>query len=252
MTTCCTCARPKLLDAFSGEGGAGVGYQRAGFCITPCDTSRARLDHYPFDCPGGRPVQGDAVEYIAYHGHEYAAVHASPTCTGYSQGTVAIADRGLRYDRLIGATRNVLRVAGRPYVIENVYGARKELFAPVMLCGRMFGLSATDEDGTKLTLDRHRLFETNWLLLPPEHAPHGWKYNRDHGIQVAGAYGGARRDKTEAREVRRGGYVPSLAVMRELLGTPWMTEKGCQLSIPPAYTWFIGVQLRDHLKAVAA
>lgn len=27
MSTCQTCGRPKLLDAFSGEGGAGVGYQ---------------------------------------------------------------------------------------------------------------------------------------------------------------------------------------------------------------------------------
>ena len=218
--------------------------------MTPVDTSDARLANYPVDCRAVVPIKADAVAYIAEHGHRYAFNHASPTCTGYSQGTVALPDRLSRYDRLIGATREALLMAGRPYVIENVYGARHELVNPAMLCGRMFGLTAIDEDGTVLTLDRHRMFEVHGFpLLVPEHTPHGWAYNRRHGIQVAGAYGGARRDKREAREIRKGGYVPSLAVMRDLLGTPWMSEKGCQLSIPPAYTEHIGRQLLAELMA---
>jgi DNA (cytosine-5)-methyltransferase 1 len=120
-----------------------------------------------------------------------------------------------------------------------------------MLCGRMFGLTTPDTDGTILTLDRHRLFEcSGFPILIPEHVPHGWKTNRRDRIQVAGSYGGARRDKREAREVRKGGYVPaSLEVQRALLGTPWMSEKGCQLSIPPAYTQHIGEQLIAHIAA---
>lgn len=248
---CPICGRFKLRDAFSGEGGAGKGFMRAGFCVDAVDTSEARLEQYPSDCPGAKKFVGDAIAHILEHRHEYAATHASPTCTGYSQGTVAIPDRVSRYDRLIGATREALLMTGQRYVIENVYGARRELLNPAMLCGRQFDLTAIDDDGTKLTLDRHRMFETNWLLIVPEHIPHPWQYNRKHGIQVAGAYGGARRDKREAREIRKGGYVPSVDVMRELLGTPWMTEKGCQLSIPPAYTAFIGEQLMAHVQQEA-
>jgi hypothetical protein len=36
-----------------------------------------------------------------------------------------------------------------------------------MLCGRQFGLGAIDTDGTWLTLDRHRLFESNLPLDRP-------------------------------------------------------------------------------------
>jgi DNA (cytosine-5)-methyltransferase 1 len=168
-----------------------------------------------------------------------------PPCTGYTRGTVAIKGRAQKYDRLIAVVRDLADQIGVPYVIENVEGAKRELRTPALLCGRMFGLTATDTDGTPLVMDRHRLFETNWPLLPPEHLTH------DRTLQVAGSYGGARRDKREAREVRRGGYVPTVEVQRELLGTPWMSEKGCQLSIPPAYTEFIGAQLLEHLERAA-
>lgn len=246
MKTCPACGRPKLLDAFSGEGGAGKGYMNAGFCVDAVDTSARRLMAYPVACERQGRAQADAIEYILDFGLEYAAIHASPTCTGYSRGTAAIPDRLEKYDRLIGVTREALLMVGVPYVIENVADARPELCSPIMLCGRMFGLSATDDDGTPLVMDRHRLFESNIGLMAPEHPPH------DRSIQVAGSYGGARRDKVEARTIRKGGYVPSADVQRALLGTPWMSEKGCQLSIPPAYTQFIGAQLIDHLARSAA
>jgi DNA (cytosine-5)-methyltransferase 1 len=242
---CGTCGQPRLLDAFSGEGGAGLGYIRAGFCVDAIDTSQARLDRYPIVCRAARRIRGDAIAYIAEHGHRYAAGHGSPTCTGYCRGTAAIPDRLSRYDRLIGATREAFLTAGIPYVIENVADARPELRDPALLCGRMFDLATIDDDGTPLVMDRHRLFETSFFYSPPEHHKH------DRSVQVAG-YGGARRDKREAREIRRGGYVPSAAIQRELLGTPWMSEKGCQLSIPPAYTEHIGAQLRDHIASRAA
>jgi DNA (cytosine-5)-methyltransferase 1 len=234
-------SRPTCLDVYCGEGGAGMGYHLAGFDVSGVDNSPARLKRYPF-----RSHQADAIEFILDHGHEYDLIHASPTCTGYSRGTSAIPDRLSRYDRLIAATRDALETTGRPYVIENVADARRELRDPILLCGRMFGLSAVDDDGTPLVMDRHRLFESSLPLMAPEHPKH------DRGVQVAGSYGGARRDKTEAREIRKGGYVPSADVQRALLGTPWMSERGCMLSIPPAFTQFIGEQLRTQLEAVAA
>jgi DNA (cytosine-5)-methyltransferase 1 len=232
--------RPRLLDLYCGEGGASMGYHRAGFDVTGVDTNRARLNRYPFDAH-----QADAIEYVLHHGHEYDAIHASPPCTGYTRGTAAIPDRLTRYDRLIAATREALHIIGCPYVIENVADARPELHNPALLCGRQFDLTTTDDDGTPLVMDRHRLFESNIFLMVPPHPPH------DPTVQVAGSYGGARRDKTEAREIRRGGYVPSHAVQARLLGIDWMSEKGCQLSIPPAYTEHIGGQLLAALDAAA-
>ena len=229
----------KLLDLFCGEGGASVGYARAGFTVTGVDTDAARLAHYPFNS-----IQADALEYLTTHGHKYDAIHASPPCTGYTRGTAAIPDRIARYDRLIAATREALETTGRPYVIENVADARPEMREPLMLCWSMFYApgSVADTDGTPLRMERHRLFESNVPLF----LPGGCNHPKD--VQVAGAYGGARRDKWEARHVRKGGYVPgSVEVLRELLGTPWMSEKGCFLSIPPAYADFIGQQIAAHI-----
>ena len=216
---------------------AGEGYRRAGFCMTPVDTSAERLALYPVDCPAVEPVQADAVSYIANNGARYTLVHASPPCTGYTRGTVAIPDRVSRYDRLIGATREALIVSGvRHWVIENVEGARDELRTPVTLCWTHFRApgSVYDDDGTPLWMRRHRLFETSF----PVWAPGECNHPRD--MQCAGAYGGARRDKWEAKHVRRGGYVPSVDVMRRLLETPWMSEPGCVLSVPPFYAEYLG------------
>jgi DNA (cytosine-5)-methyltransferase 1 len=233
--------RPRLLDLFCGEGGAGMGYHRAGFDVIGVDTDQARLDRYPFPY-----IKADAIEYLLDHGHEYAVRHASPPCTGYSRGTAAIPDRFERYDRLIAATREALIQVGGPYVIENVEDAAPELNNPMMLCWSMFNepRSLLDTDGTPLRMERHRLFESSVWLTPPATCNHPKR------VQVAGAYGGARRNKDEARLIRKGGYVPpSLDVLRALVGADWMTEKGTFLSIPPAYTHHIGTQLRDALRA---
>lgn len=224
-----------LLDAYCGGGGCYRGYARAGWVVVGVDNDPARLREYP-----GPHFKGDALEYIYEYGHMFDAIHASPDCRGYSRGTAALPNRLDRYDRQIAAVRDVLEGTGRPYVIENVNDARPELVDPVLLCGRMFGLEATDTDGTPLVLDRHRLFETNWPLMQPEHPKH------DRRLQVAGVYGGARRDKDEARLVRRGGYVPpDVDVLGALLGIEGMSEAALFKAIPPAYTEWIGLHLLD-------
>jgi DNA (cytosine-5)-methyltransferase 1 len=242
-------SRPRLLDPFSGEGGAAKGYIRAGFDVTGVDI----VDHskrYP-----GTFIQGDALAYIAEHGHEYDAIHASPPCQGYSIATAGNQLARAKHARLIPAVRELLRLTGRPWVIENVELARRQMVDPVMLCGRMFQLGTKDADGMPLVLDRHRLFEASFQLAAPEHPKHGDE-------QVAGVYGGSRRsskpnatpadDRYAARYERKGGYVPrSIAVQQELLGIDWMTVKGMQESIPPAYTEWIGSQLLDRLQAAA-
>ena len=67
-------------------------------------------------------VQTDALEYLAEHGREFDAVHASPPCQAYTVGR-KIHDSGHRHPDLVAPCRELLERTGRPWVIENVPGA---------------------------------------------------------------------------------------------------------------------------------
>jgi len=206
----------------------------AGYDVIAVDNSRARLKRNP----AGMTVLCDAFEAIEDMGRDVDLIWAGFPCQDYSAGTRAARAHGIPtgHKRLIAAGREVMEATGTPWVIENVEGARSELREPLLLCGFMFGLVAVDDDGTTLFMQRHRLFESSQPLVAPVH-------EHETGVQIAGSYGGARRDKREARHVRHGGYVPSAAVQAELLGIDWMTQQGLYLSIPPAYSRYLGNQL---------
>jgi DNA (cytosine-5)-methyltransferase 1 len=138
----------------------------------------------------------------------------------------------------------MLRAIGLPYVIENVVGA--PLVSPITLCGTMFDLKTSDTDGRPLVLKRHRLFESNMLLLQPACRCREYK---QLGAKVGGVYGGGSSDRNHAEQVRRGGYTPAGQVRRELMGIEWTTINELSQAIPPAYTEFIGRQLLDFLGA---
>lgn len=219
----------RLLDLFCCEGGAAVGYDRAGFTVTGVDLDPKFSKRYPFEFHAA-----DALEFVKDHGHEFDAIHASPPCQRYS---ITNASRRHDYPDLIGPTREALQATGKPYVIENVAGA--PLHNPITLCWSHFyepGI-VEDDDGTPLRMERHRLFETNFPVMVGE-------CFHPKEIQVAGSYGGARRDKIEARTVRKGGYVPSKTVQERLLGIDWMTQHGLFQSVPPVYTEHIGGFIR--------
>ena len=233
-------SRPRLLDLFCCEGGAAVGYRRAGWDVVGVDLDRNRLKRYPFESH-----HADALEFAREHAHEFHAIHASPPCQGYSRGN---AGRVTKWPKLIPATREVLAASGLPYVIENVTDAGPEMVDPVALCGCMFALSTIDTDGVRIHLKRERLFETNWDLTAPRPCDHS-------GIEwFAGAYGGARRDKYEAKYVRKGGYVPpEKSVVKALLGIEHdMTWGGLFESIPPAFSEHIGRGLLEVIESEAA
>ncbi len=241
--------KKRLLDLFCCEGGAGAGYARAGFEVFGVDIGSKRkngegytlgpLRHYPFDYH-----HGDALAYVAEHAHEYDAIHASPPCQGYTRGN---AGRVTSWPKLIPDVRRLLVASGKPYVIENVKDAGPHMIDPQGLCGCMFGprgMTTVDTDGVDIYLQRLRLFETNWGMVPPrdhDHTLHEW---------VAGAYGGARRDKYEAKFVRKGGYVPKdKSVVAALLGVEHdMTWNGLFECIPPVYTEYIGSEMLRYIE----
>jgi len=260
-------SRPKLLDLYCCEGGAGVGYQRAGFDVYAVDLDPKYSKRNPFPFHSGSAldvlqtlIEGGSIRFTRdgrdpewLRLADLAAIHASPPCQGYSIATAGNKTARGKHERLIAATRTLLEQTGLPWVIENVEQARTQMIDPLMLCGRMFGLGTYDEDGMPLILDRHRLFEPNVELAPFEHPKHG-------PGQVAGVYGGSRRsskpdatpadDRHAARFERKGGYVPrSQRVQQELLGIDWMSQYGMYQSLPPVYCEFIGAQLLAHIGA---
>jgi DNA (cytosine-5)-methyltransferase 1 len=233
----------RLLDLYCGEGGAAVGYARAGFTVTGVDHRRTAGRYFPFTF-----IADDAIEYAKQYAHEYDVIHASPPCQRHTQGLTATKSSngdGVRAVRRaapsqIAAIRDVLIASGKPYVIENV--PRAPLYDPIVLCGTMFGLSTYDDDDTLLLLQRHRLFESNVVLFSPSECRH------PAGAQWAGVYDGARHDKDAARFERRGGYVPSRAKQFELMGIDWhMTTQGLFQAIPPDYTMHVGSLLMQYV-----
>lgn len=247
--------RPKLLDLFCCEGGASMGYHRAGFDVYGVDLfDKFTQRRYPFLSHKGDAVLamvrllareplafGDTALYLA----DFEAIAASPPCQAYS---ITKHSHNNVHPDLVAPIRWLLRQTGLPYVMENVPGAPLE--TPLTLCGTEFDLVADDQDGRPLHLKRHRLFESNVFL----HGNGGCQCAafKRRGIGVGGAYGGGSVDRQHAKEVRRGGYTPSKPVREALLGIEWMTQNGLSQSIPPSYTEHIGTQLLEHLASEAA
>lgn len=225
---------PVLLDLFCCEGGAARGYAKAGFRVEGVDLNRSVSRRYPFTFH-----YGDALEFLARHGHRYDAIHASPPCQAYSTLAASLTPAQLAgYPKLIDPVRELLEASGKPYIIENVVGA--PLRDPVLLCGSMFGLVTEDRDGTLLRLERHRLFESNIPLTQPE------LHSHDPARKVAGIYGGGRSDRG-GKGSTRGGYTPHLEVRQRIMGVRHMTQLGLSEAIPPAYTEYLGKQLMEYL-----
>ena len=204
---------PLLLDLFCCAGGAAMGYAKAGFDVVGVDIEPQ--PNYPFEFH-----QDDAINFLALEGHNFDAIHASPPCQAYSE-TQRL--RGNTHPELIPQVRANLISTLKPWVIENVPGS--PLIEPVELCGSMFGLHVY----------RHRLFEASFRITPPVHWPHtapqtkmGRKPKDGEFIHVVGNFSGVEYAK-------------------RAMGIDWMNRNEMAQAIPPAYTEFIGWQLRAAL-----
>lgn len=207
--------KPRLLDTFCKAGGAGMGYHRAGFEVVGVDIEFQK--RYPFEFH-----QGDALEYIRDHGHEFDVIHASPPCQAYTWASAKHRNNGKVYPDLVIPTREALDSTGKPYIIENVVGAI--LLKPFVLCGTMFGLKVI----------RHRQFEINprFVTLIPQCFHNGSVPNGDY-CTVAGHGGDGKA---------------SLKAWKEAMGIDWMNKQELTQAIPPAYCEFMGRQLLNFLR----
>lgn len=214
--------RPLLLDLFCCEGGAAMGYHRAGFDVIGVDNDASHLARYPFPC-----IQGDAVQIGAALGHRFDAIHASPPCQRYSSATKGNGNPEDHPD-LVGPTREMLEaIPGVPYIIENVVGAPLE--SPSLLCGSMFGLD----------VQRHRIFETSFPVSPPA---------CDHSVWTPRFPGATNRAPNSRKTVEVGVYRIPLATQREAMGVRRSVSlaKISQM-VPPAYAEWLGLQARLHI-----
>lgn len=207
----------RILDLFCCQGGASAGYVAAGFSVVGVDITEQQ--RYPFEF-----VQTDALEFVAEHGHEFDAIHASPPCQAY---TNAQKINGNEHPELVEPLRTILVEIGNPYVIENVPGA--PLIDPAMLCGSMFGLETY----------RHRLFETNWGFVPPTHPTHSARTAK------------MGRPAADGEFMHIVGNFSGVDRARRIMGMPWASRDGLREAIPPAFTRHIGAQLLATLEAAA-
>jgi len=260
----------RLLDTFCGAGGCTRGYQMAGFEVVGVDIKPQ--PHYI----GEHFIKADVLDvlYALAHGDcwpdsmghdwhlgDFDAIHASPPCPGYSVMNNLPWLRHNAYPYLLLPVREMLEAIAKPYVIENVAGARygakglgqRGLEAHGMqagwLCGTMFGLQ----------FYRHRLFETPIAWLAPGHPKHRLNLHPRseryvYGGTVRGLPGGAAGlDVKPSLQRWQNGISPGIEhvsgwrLAAEAMGIDWMNRAELTQAIPPVFTQYIGRALRARL-----
>ena len=252
-------------------GGAAMGYFQAGFTEIVGVDNRP-MPRYPFTF-----VEGDALEYLSLHGREFAAIHASPPCQAYTIMRNLPWNKDKEYPSLILPTIELLQAIGKPYVLENVMGARHGArgltkwgleahgLKAGWLCGTMFGKP----------FYRHRLFAANWLWLAPGHRKHVARIRPGHSLAGRArdivfsqaeddrgieSWPGRRHDGdgghglAPAQNWQNGhavgvgmGHAKGWHLAAEAMGIDWCNRAELIQAIPPCYTRHIGIQLMKSL-----
>jgi DNA (cytosine-5)-methyltransferase 1 len=199
--------KPRLLDLFCGSGGAAMGYYRAGFEVVGVDIKPQ--PHFPFEFH-----QADALTYPL---DGFDAYHASPPCQHATHIGQMWRMKGYKYPTLIEPIRELLQIIDKPYVIENVVGAK--LLNPIRLSGGMF----------KLGVKRQRLFECNFEI------PMYFEVKNSYKTVMVCGHASTSRDYEDYRK------------WPNAMGIDWMTKQELTQAIPPTYTEYIGKYLMEAL-----
>lgn len=201
-----------------------MGYHRAGFTeILGVDI--APQPRYPFDF-----VQADALDYPL---DGFDLIHASPPCQGYSHSRFI--HGGSDAPKVVNTIRDRLMASGTPWILENVVGAPMQ--HGILLCGTALGMNVR----------RHRLFDSSHFLW----APGACRHSPDNiNVVGHGTWNYQPRGKAQAHWTRTGSTQTPLgvAVARAEFGTPWMILADMAQAIPPAYTEYLGAQMRAILE----
>lgn len=223
----------KILDLFCKAGGCAAGYKAAGFEVIGVDIEPQ--PNYPF-----KFIQADALEILKDKDFikQFDAIHASPPCQHYSKAReLSVARNNGAYGEhpdLIAPTRELLKATGKPYIIENVAGA--PLINPIKLFGSQF---------KNLYTQRERWFESNISLNEPDVVRSKMKtpsagngIGEDGSISICGS--GGVRGMNSKQIALYWGFA--------LGGIDWMTRAELAEAIPPAYTEFLGKQLKSFIE----
>ena len=213
----------KGIDLFCGAGGASVGYQNAGFEMVGIDIVEQPYYPHPF-------ILGNALEIDLA---PYDFVAASPPCQHYSNSWSRTKHKDKEYPDLIKATRERIKSFNKPYVIENVQGAKSELINPIKLCGTMFGIQVF----------RHRMFEFGGGLETPK-VPFKCNHKGKRGITPY------YKEGNMYTVCGVGGGWGTVQEWQKAMGINWMPKKKpLSQAIPPIYTEWIGKHVMKQLKS---
>jgi DNA (cytosine-5)-methyltransferase 1 len=212
----------KILDLFCCAGGASMGLHQAFPEAEITGVDIVHQKHYPFTF-----VLGDALSHPT-EGFDF--IWASPPCQEYCTAAIKERANGKKYADLVAETREKLLLSGIPWVIENVTKAplRKDL----VLCGSHFGLKVV----------RHRAFEfwdARKITMPPcNHVP-----------DVITVCGRGSPSWVMKQRISRGFHPsPSISEKRDAMEIQWTNRDELSQAIPPAYSKFIGEQIKKDLK----
>lgn len=249
----------RVLDLFCGGGGASMGYSLAGFEVVGIDDKPQPDYPFPFATldamqvmkwlTGGDPAywwspseplfatdDNDRHPVTEWCLDDFDLIHASPPCQPFTRARKLMEAQGGKPKSvdLLTPILPMLKDLGVPYVVENVPGA--PMRPDIILCGSMFGLKVR----------RHRWFQSNLTLRPPGPCRHK-EQGKPIGVYHVMGDTAQGVDRTTGRYVIGGSTAKTLEEGREAMGIDWMPWKSLKEAIPPAYSRWIGHEVRRVL-----
>jgi len=209
-----------------------MGLHRAGFDMTGIDIKPQ--PRYPF-----RFIQGDALR-PPVRLEDFDLVWASPPCQFATQMSARWRGKGGKADshvNLLTPTLAMLATRKRPWIVENVVGARRYMPQHIKLHGGQFGLG----------VHRRRLFAVNFLVLQPQA-----RACRDpigiYGPRAEGRRLFTRKDMNGKVSVQRAAHSAAEACVAMGIKSN-MDWDGIREAIPPAYSEHIAYYALLALRA---